>query len=79
MEFLGVVLENGTIQMDPTKVKGVADWKCPETVKDVRAFLGFTRFYLSPARDSRLQVYFKRVLRRVIEEDVQASTSPRLV
>jgi hypothetical protein len=45
MEFLGVVLENGTIQMDPAKVKGVADWKCPETVRDVRAFLGFTGFY----------------------------------
>jgi hypothetical protein len=45
MEFLGVVLENGTIQMDPAKVKGVADWKQPETVRDVRAFLGFTGFY----------------------------------
>ena len=45
MEFLGVVLENGTIRMDPTKVKGVADWPLPRTVKDVRAFLGFTGFY----------------------------------
>ena len=45
MEFLGVVLENGTIQMDPTKVKGVADWPRPQMVKDVQAFLGFTGFY----------------------------------
>ena len=45
MEFLGVVLEKGTIQMDPTKIKGVADWPRPQTVKDVRAFLGFTGFY----------------------------------
>ena len=45
MEFLGVVLENGTIRMDPTKIKGVADWPVPQTVKDVRAFLGFTGFY----------------------------------
>ena len=45
MEFLGVVLENRTIRMDPTKVKGVADWLRPQTVKDVRAFLGFTGFY----------------------------------
>jgi len=30
MEFLGVVLENNTIQMDPTKVKGVADWPLRE-------------------------------------------------
>ena len=45
MEFLGVVLENGTIQMDPAKVKGVEDWPQPRTVRDVRAFLGFTGFY----------------------------------
>ena len=45
MEFLGVVLKNGTIQMDPTKIKGVADWPKPNNVRDVRAFLGFTGFY----------------------------------
>ena len=45
MEFLGVVLESGTIRMDPTKIKGVADWPRPQTVKDMRAFLGFTGFY----------------------------------
>ena len=45
MEFLGVVLERGQIHMDPTKLKGVADWPTPKSVKDVRAFLGFTGFY----------------------------------
>ena len=45
MEFLGVILGKGTIQMDPTKLKGVADWPTPRTVRDVRAFLGFTGFY----------------------------------
>jgi len=45
VEFLGVILENGSIRMDPTKVKGVADWPRPNNVKDVRAFLGFTGFY----------------------------------
>jgi hypothetical protein len=45
MEFLGVVLEKGAIRMDPTKIKGVADWPRLQTVKDVRAFLGFTGFY----------------------------------
>ena len=45
MEFLGVVLEGGTIQMDPAKINGVADWPTPKTVRDVRAFLGFTGFY----------------------------------
>ena len=45
MDFLGVVLENGTIQMDPAKVQGVVDWPHPKSVRDVRAFLGFTGFY----------------------------------
>jgi Reverse transcriptase (RNA-dependent DNA polymerase) len=45
VEFLGVILEKGTVQMDPTKTKGIADWPRPQTVKDVRAFLGFTGFY----------------------------------
>src|SRR5712672_4360949 len=45
MEFLGVVLENNTIQMDPTKVKCVADWPPPRNPTDIRSFLGFTGFY----------------------------------
>jgi hypothetical protein len=45
IEFLGVILKNGTVQMDPTKTRGIADWKPPQNVRDVRAFLGFTGFY----------------------------------
>ena len=29
IEFLGVILEGGTIQMDPAKVKGIVDWPPP--------------------------------------------------
>ena len=45
VEFLGVILENGTVQMDPAKLKGTADWSQPQHVTDVCAFLGFTGFY----------------------------------
>jgi len=45
IEFLGVVLENNTIQMDPTKIKGVAEWPYPKNPTDVHSFLGFTGFY----------------------------------
>ena len=45
MEFLGVVLCKGQICMDNAKLKGVADWPVPCSVRDVRAFLGFTGFY----------------------------------
>jgi len=45
IEFLGVILQNGTIHMDPTKTQGVADWPRPTNVTEVRSFLGFTGFY----------------------------------
>ena len=45
VKFIGVILENGMVQMDPAKVKGVADWSPPQNVTDVCSFLGFTGFY----------------------------------
>jgi hypothetical protein len=45
VEFLGVILSAGTVQMDPTKIKGITDWPPPKNIRDVRAFLGFTGFY----------------------------------
>uniref|UniRef100_A0A0W0FLS1 Reverse transcriptase/retrotransposon-derived protein RNase H-like domain-containing protein n=1 Tax=Moniliophthora roreri TaxID=221103 RepID=A0A0W0FLS1_MONRR len=31
--------------MDPIKLAGIAEWEPPQTVKGVRAFLGFGNFY----------------------------------
>jgi len=31
--------------MDPTKLSGIRDWPTPESVKQVRSFLGFGNFY----------------------------------
>jgi len=45
IKFLGVVLEGNMIQMDPTKIKGVAEWPQPRNPTDIRSFLGFTGFY----------------------------------
>ena len=45
VEFLGVILENGTVTMDPIKVAGVADWKTLKNVRDIRKFLSFINFY----------------------------------
>ena len=32
IEFLGVILENGMVQMDPAKVRGIADWSPPQNI-----------------------------------------------
>ena len=45
IEFLGMILENGTVIMDPIKVAGIAEWKEPKNVCDVQKFLGFCNFY----------------------------------
>jgi hypothetical protein len=45
VEFLGLIIQDGELAMDPAKLKGIADWPAPTTVKGVRAFLGFGNFY----------------------------------
>jgi len=45
VEYLRVLIGNGTVKMDPVKVQGIADWPTSQTVKDVRSFLGFCNFY----------------------------------
>ena len=45
VEFLGFILSDGTIKMDPSKLKGILDWPAPITVKQVRSFIGFCNFY----------------------------------
>ena len=45
IEYLGLVISEGQISMDPLKVAAVKDWPTPTTLKDVRAFLGFANFY----------------------------------
>ena len=45
IEYLGMVIEEGQISMDPIKLAGIQDWPIPSTVKQVRLFLGFGNFY----------------------------------
>jgi len=45
VEYLGVLIGNGSVKMDPVKVQGISEWPIPLTVKDVRSFLGFCNFY----------------------------------
>ena len=45
VEYLGLVVRNGEILMDPTKLKAVEQWEPPKSVKAVRSFIGFCNFY----------------------------------
>jgi len=43
--FLGHILSEDGISVDPSKVQEVLDWKAPTSVHEVRSFLGLARYY----------------------------------
>ena len=45
MEYLSLIIGNGQICMDPTKLATINAWKPLTSVKGVRSFLGFANFY----------------------------------
>ena len=45
IDYLGIIIGQGTVRMDPSKLKGVADWQKPKTPIEIRQFLGFTGYY----------------------------------
>ena len=45
IEYLGLVISENEVSMDPVKVAGVREWPTLENKMDVQAFLGFVNFY----------------------------------
>ena len=45
VEYLGLILSQGQVAMDPVKVARVRDWPVLHNVTEVRSFLGFINFY----------------------------------
>jgi len=45
VDYLGMIISEDQIKMDPAKLKEIKDWPSPMTVKQVRSFLGFGNFY----------------------------------
>ncbi|SJL16280.1 uncharacterized protein ARMOST_19800 [Armillaria ostoyae] len=44
-EYLGVIISEGSIRMDPIKLAGIAEWPTPTKKKELQSFLGFANFY----------------------------------
>ena len=51
VEFLGLVVSENCVEMDPIKVEGISKWPVPKKKKDVQSFLGFTNFYCQFIKD----------------------------
>ena len=45
MEFLGMIIGQGKVEMDNKKLEAIKKWKPPTMVKGVWSFTGFTNFY----------------------------------
>jgi RNase H-like domain found in reverse transcriptase len=45
VDYLGLIVENGQVRMDPVKTNAITDWLTPTTKKELQSFLGFMNFY----------------------------------
>jgi len=43
--YLGFILSQEGLRMDPAKVQAISGWPEPKKVKDIQSFLGFANFY----------------------------------
>ncbi|GJS14933.1 putative reverse transcriptase domain-containing protein [Tanacetum coccineum] len=45
VHFLGHVVNNNDIHVDPSKIEAVKNWKAPKTPSEIRSFLGLAGYY----------------------------------
>jgi hypothetical protein len=45
VEYLGYLISENKIEMDPKKLAGISDWPTPKNLRQTRSFLGFGNFY----------------------------------
>jgi hypothetical protein len=50
-EYLGMIISEGSICMDPVKVQGIAEWPKLKSKRDVQSFIGFCNFYRRFVKD----------------------------
>ena len=66
VEYLGLIISEGKLHMDPVKLTAVKQWPRPKTVKDIQKFLGFCNFYYRcrecSSRHLKFQLSRKQVL-----------------
>ena len=66
IEYLGLVISENKVVMDPVKVAGVHEWPVPENQTDIQAFIGFVNFYRHFIQDfSTIARPQNSVLRRI--------------
>jgi hypothetical protein len=68
VEYLGIIISHYSVEMDPVKVAGIADWPAPTDKKEVQSFLGFTNFYRRFIQDLS---HYSRLLFDLMKDSVR--------
>ena len=50
VEFVGLVISEGKVEMDPVKIAGVKEWPTPTCLTEVQSFLGFVNSIADSSR-----------------------------
>jgi hypothetical protein len=58
--FLGHIISNGGISVDPSKVQDVLSWNAPTSVGDIQSFLGLAGYYRRIFKDEQAYDRFAR-------------------
>jgi transposase InsO family protein len=67
IKFLGLIIGQDGIRMDPEKIRTIRDWNTPSCLNDVQAFLGFGNFYRRFIRDySKITAPLNRLTRKEV-------------
>ena len=56
VKFLGHVVLNSSVSVDPKKVEAIMSWERPKSVFEIRSFLGLVGYYSSFIKDLSQQV-----------------------
>ncbi|SJL17948.1 uncharacterized protein ARMOST_21519 [Armillaria ostoyae] len=76
-EYLGVIISEGQVRMDPVKLAGIAEWPTPTKKKELQSFLGFTNFYRKFIKNySKVNQAFQQLKKQMAEDVILAIPTP---